>query len=176
MQKNILKIAAFILVVVAMTACEASSNYSQLLKQEQAEIDNYLAREGYELLEEFPSDSVFGENQIYRFPNEGIYIRLIDKGAGDTLTRGDQFSLRYRQSSLEVGALVEEYWTTQDRPYPNIITMGDLLGSCIGWQNAFDVMRRNDSHAIIIVPSKLGRNIQEVEAMYYEMKIKVLPK
>ncbi len=174
--KLITNIIPFIIFAFILGACENENNYSQLIEQEQELIDDYLAREGYEVLSSFPADSVFESNQIYRFPNEGIYIQIVDKGVGDTLRLGDHFIMRYRQSTLDEYPMVEDYWTTSDRPYPYIMTFGDLTNSCEGWQTAFEVMKRSDSHAKVIVPSKLGRDIQEVVPYFYEIKLKVLPK
>lgn len=175
MQKNLIRLFVISIAVVLLSACEASTNYSQLLKQEQELIDTYLERNGYSVLEKFPEDSIFGEKEMYRYP-DGIYIRLIDKGEGDTIPRGGQFTLRYRQMTLDEYPIIEDYWTTLDRPYPNTITMGSLVSSCEGWQAAFDVMKRSNSHAEIVVPSKLGRNLQLVVPYHYEVKIKALPK
>ena len=156
-------------------SCERSSNYSQLLKAEQRLIDDYLAREGYTLLDEFPEDTVFREREMYHFP-DGIYIQILEKGTGDTLRRGDDIILRYRQMTLDEYALVEDYWSTLDRPYPNEIVMGDLTNSCEGWQAAFDVMKRSGAHANVIVPSQLGRDNMNVVPYLYEMKIRAVPR
>ena len=164
-----------VLLLIAMVACENSSNYSQLLKAEEELIKDWLARNEIKLLDEFPADTVFATNEMYHF-DEGIYFQLIEKGQGDTLRTGDKLVLRYRQSTLDVYPMVEDYWTTLDRPYPNEITYGDLTNSCEGWQKAFELMKRSEAHAKVKVPSKLGRNDSEVVPYVYEMKIRRVPK
>lgn len=169
------KLLLFILAVTFFVSCENEQNYSQLLKKEEREINDWLKRNGMTVLPEFPEDSVFAENEMYHYP-DGIYFRLISKGVGDTLRMGDRFTLRYRQYTLEEGALVESYWTTQDNPYPPELMYGNSTNSCDGWQQAFEAMKRSESHAQIIVPSKLGHNDIEVVPYIYEMKIKRVQK
>ena len=109
------------LLLMLLSACENSTNYSQLLKAEEELIQDWLGRNEIVLLNEFPADTVFGANEMYHF-EDGIYFQLIEKGVGDTLRTGDKLVLRYKQSTLDVYPVVEDYWTTQDRPYPNEIT------------------------------------------------------
>ena len=158
-----------------MVACDNSNNYSQLLRAEERLIEDWLNRNEITLLDEFPADTVFAINEMYHF-EDGIYFQLIEKGVGDTLRIGDKLVLRYKQSTLDVYSVVEDYWTTQDRPYPNEIMYGSLINSCEGWQKAFELMKKSDAHARIIVPSKLGRNDSEVVPYVYEMKIRRVPK
>ena len=164
-----------LLMLLIMVACENSTNYSQLLKAEEELIQDWLLRNEMVILNEFPADTVFGANEMYHF-EDGIYFQLIEKGVGDTLRTGDKLVLRYKQSTLEEYPMVEDYWTTQDRPYPNEITYGSLSNSCEGWQKAFELMKKSEAHARIIVPSKQGRNNSEVIPYVYEMKIRRVPK
>ena len=164
-----------ILLLMLLSACENSSNYSQLLKAEEELIQDWLSRNEIVLLDEFPADTVFAANEMYYFEDE-IYFQLIEKGVGDTLRAGDKLILRYKQSTLDIYPVEEDYWTTQDRPYPNEITYGSLTNSCEGWQKAFELMKKSEAHARIIVPSKQGRNDSEVIPYVYEMKIRRVPK
>lgn len=173
---NRIKFAITLLVsLFIFTSCEYRENYSDLLDQEEALIDQWLAREGITLLDEFPEDSIFAENEMYHFA-EGIYFQLLERGEGDTLRPGDEISLRYMQSTLDEYPAIEDYWTTLDRPYPNEIIYGSLNNSCEGWQKAFELMLRSNSCSRIIVPSKLGRNSSEVVPYVYKMRIRVVPR
>ena len=170
-----IKFLGMMLLLMAMVACESETNYSQLLKAEEELIEDWLTRNEIVVLDEFPVDTVFGANEMYHF-EEGIYFQLIEKGVGDTLRTGDKLVLRYRQSTLDEFPMVEDYWTTQDRPYPNEIIYGSLTNSCEGWQKAFELMKKSEAHARIIVPSKLGRDDSEVIPYVYELKIRRVPK
>ena len=170
-----IKFWGLMLLLVAMVSCESETNYSQLLKAEEELIADWLVRNEMVLLDEFPADTVFGANEMYHF-EDGIYFQMIAKGEGDTLRRGDKLVLRYKQATMDEYPMEEDYWTTQDRPYPNEITYGDLTNSCEGWQKAFELMQKSEAHARIIVPSKLGRDDSEVIPYVYELKIRRVPK
>lgn len=170
-----IKFFGFLMLLITMVACENSSNYSQQLKAEERLIKSWLERNGIKLLDEFPVDTIFAADEMFYF-EDGIYFQLIEKGEGDTLRFGDKLILRYKQSTLDLYPMVEDFWTTQDRPYPNEITYGSLSNSCEGWQKAFELMKRSESYARVIVPSKLGRDDSEVVPYVYEMKIRRVPK
>ena len=165
-----------IVAALSLMSCENSRNYSQLLKQEEENIDKWLSDSSITIISQFPEDSIFARNEIYHY-EDGIYFQLFEKGEGDTLRNGDQIIMRYKQIRLDNVSVEEDYWTTMDRPYPNEeIRYGSLRNSCEGWQKAFSLMKRHGSYARCIVPSKLGRNSSDVVAYVYEMKIKVVPK
>lgn len=157
------------------TSCEDTLTYSQELEAEEKLIKAWLVRNNIVVLEEFPADSVFAENEMYLYEN-GLYFQLISKGEGDTLKGGDVFTLRYSQSTLDENPIVEDYLTTQDRPYPTEITYGSLTNSCEGWQTAFAAMKKSESRARIIVPSQIGRNQSVVTPYVYELRIRKIPK
>lgn len=163
------------MVLVGLVSCQSSTSYSKELEAEERLIDQWLERNGITLLDEFPKDSLFTEKQMYHF-TDGIYFQMFDKGEGDTMVAGDVIILRYKSSTLDDNAIAEDYWTTQDRPYPNEITYGSTTNSCKGWNAAFEIMKRSGAHARIIVPSKLGFDDSQVIPYVYEMKIKILPK
>lgn len=158
-----------------LVSCGSSTSYSKELEAEEQLIEQWLSRNGITLLQVFPEDSLFAENEMYHF-KDGIYFQMFDKGQGDAMEVGDVIILRYKCSTLDENAIVEDYWTTQDRPYPNEITYGSTYNSCKGWNAAFEIMKRSGAHARIIVPSKLGFDDSQVVPYLYEMKIKVLPK
>lgn len=163
------------LIFLALTlgSCESQTNYSKQLEAEEQLIDEWIKRNGIVLLDSFPEDSLFEENEMYHYP-EGIYYQLLEKGDGDVMEEGNVIILRYRCSTLDENSIVEDYWTTMDRPYPNEIIYGSSVNSCKGWTKAFELMKRSGAHARIIVPSKLGFDDSEVVPYLYEMKIKVL--
>ncbi|MDD3405393.1 MAG: DUF4827 family protein [Paludibacteraceae bacterium] len=159
-----------------LASCESSISYSKLLEQEEKLIESYIARQGIEVLETFPADSVFQSNQYYHYP-DGIYIQLISKGEGEEATSGRAIVVRFKQSTLDEYPTEESYWTTMDKPYPVEVTYGSTTNSCDGWQQALEVMKRTESHAKFIVPSKIGFDeaAQAVTPLLYEMKIKLKP-
>ena len=162
-------------ILLLNTGCPGSRTYSQELDAEEKLIEEWLIRNNIVVLDEFPEDSVFAENEMYLYEN-GLYFQLLSKGEGDTLRNGDVFTLRYSQSTLDENPIVEDYLTTLDRPYPTEITSGSLTNSCEGWQTAFAAMQRSESRAKVIVPSQIGRNSSVVTPYFYELRIRKIPK
>lgn len=175
MKRLIYSVLTAVIVGFALVSCESDTSYSKELEAEEKLIESWLERNGITIIDEFPADSLFKENEMYHF-TDGIYYQLLEKGEGDPMVDGDVIVLRYRSSTLDVNPIVEDYWTTEDRPYPNEIVYGSSTNSCTGWTKAFELMKRHNSHARIIVPSKLGFDDSVVVPYVYEMKIKVLPK
>lgn len=174
-KKLIIGLFAVASAVSMLVSCESATSYSRQLEAEEKLIEDWIARNNIVILDQFPEDSLFAENEMYHF-EDGIYYQLLERGEGEPLRQGDVIVLRYMSSTLDVNPVVEDYWTTEDRPYPNEIVYGSNTGSCTGWTKAFELMKRSGAHARIIVPSKLGFNDAVVTPYLYEMKIKVLPK
>ena len=173
-----LKLVLAVLALISLSACESSTNYSKLLEQEQIKMDEFMARNGYTVISEYPTDSVFVIGQWYRFDDEAIYICIDSLGTGKEVVDGDELSVRYVQSTLDVNPVVVSYWTTQDKPYPNEISKGSTTNSCEGWDDAFGLMLRSGTIAQIIVPSKLGFSAasSSVTPYHYKLLMKVVPK
>ncbi|MCQ2330110.1 MAG: DUF4827 domain-containing protein [Paludibacteraceae bacterium] len=174
-KRLIIRLLCVVFGLFLLCGCEQATSYSKQLEEEERLIDQWLKRNNITLLKEFPQDSLFQNNEMYYF-EESIYYQLLEKGTGDDMQAGDVIVLRYRCSTLDENAIVEDYWTTQDRPYPNEIVYGSLVNSCKGWNKAFELMRKSGAHARIIVPSKQGFDDSQVIPYVYEMQIKVLPK
>ncbi|MCQ2338718.1 MAG: DUF4827 family protein [Paludibacteraceae bacterium] len=158
-----------------MFSCTSSTSYSKELESEENLIKAWLKRNNIKILNEFPEDSLFAEDEMYHF-SEGIYFQMLDTGSGEPMQEGDIIILRYKSSTLDENPVVEDYMTTEDRPYPNEIVYGSMTNSCKGWNDAFKLMKRDGSVARIIVPSKLGFNDAIVIPFWYELHIRVLPR
>ncbi|SFL26031.1 DUF4827 domain-containing protein [Proteiniphilum acetatigenes] len=71
--------------VILTTSCNNRKTYADYLKDEKKAIDLLISKSNFEILREFPVDSVFGENEFYKDPNTGVYFNIID--LGDTTYR-----------------------------------------------------------------------------------------
>ncbi|MBQ0007430.1 MAG: DUF4827 family protein [bacterium] len=158
-----------------LVSCLSSTSYSKELEKEENLINAWIKRNGIKILDKFPEDSLFAEDEMYHF-KDGIYFQLLEKGKGDTLRNGDVIILRYKQSTLDKNPIVDDYMTVEDREHPNEIIYGSMTNSCKGWNEAFKLMKRDSSYARVIVPSKLGFNDAVVIPFLYEMRIRILPK
>ena len=74
----------FYLLLIMFTAmwvvsCDKTKSYTDMLKAERKAIDRLIAENGFEILSDFPKDSVFKSNQFVELDN-GVYLNIIDKG------------------------------------------------------------------------------------------------
>lgn len=163
--------------VLTITGCkDRDSVYSVQRKAEKKLIEEYIKRENIKVLNEFPADNQFADNE-YVLTESGLYFQLVDEGTGtDTIAYNDKVILRYKRWGLNSYSDTISYWTTDESAYPLTFQYGISSDySCEAWQEAVGYMKRNNSHAKLIVESKLGFSDDEnsVTPYAYEIKIKI---
>ena len=73
---NILLILCTALVAIS---CSKTKSYTDMLKDEKKAINRLIDENDFEILKDFPEDSVFKENQFVELEN-GTYLNIIEKG------------------------------------------------------------------------------------------------
>lgn len=73
---NILMIVCGVLLVAS---CSKTKSYTEYLKDERKAIDRLIDHEGFKILKDYPSDSVFAENEFVKLDND-VYMHVIDPG------------------------------------------------------------------------------------------------
>lgn len=73
-----------VIAVMMMTgACSNSMrSYTEMVKDQQKVIDQWIDSKGFEIIKEYPADGVFKPNQFVLLKN-GLYINVIDSGNGN---------------------------------------------------------------------------------------------
>jgi len=153
------------------------TTYAQELKAEQLLVDNYIKRNGLNILKQEPdSNYVWGEKD-YWLTSTGLYFHLDSKGAGTPLKTSDIVVPRYVQYTLDVIPDSISCWTTSEIEYPTtfVYNSGVYTSVCKAFNEAASYMKRNDSEAKIIVHSKIGFTANQSPAtpMAYKLKIKI---
>jgi len=77
----------FSLMFVFNVSCNKTPTYEELKAAERKIIRRIIAEKNMEILDEFPENGVFGENQYVEL-NSGIYINVIDSGNGNRAIYG----------------------------------------------------------------------------------------
>ena len=62
------------------------------MKEEQEAIEALIAKEGFEILNSFPDNGQFGENQFVLLDN-GCYLNIVDSGNGNRAVHGETIVL-----------------------------------------------------------------------------------
>ena len=76
-----------ILGLVLGTCGKRGKSFSEYKKEEKEAINRLIAKEGFEILNRYPSDGVFGEKQFLLLDN-GCYLNVIDSGNGNRAISG----------------------------------------------------------------------------------------
>ena len=175
------KISIYILLLLGISLVACNNNtYSNALKEEQQLIENFIARQGFTVVDEKPTTmEAWGDNVYWKIPDyDNYYFHLVE--LGDTtkaaLEVKDIVLLRYIQYTLEAYADTMRFWNSDDQPEPTKLQYKvSTDASCMGWQIALEHMQYSGAQCKIICPSKLGFSNQNssVTPYGYDMKIQI---
>lgn len=176
---NILLILCAALVAIS---CSKTKSYTDMLKDEKKAIERLIDANDFEILDDFPKDSIFKENQFVKLEN-GVYLNIIDKGSSE---RAVQYKTKmlYRcklRYILDTDTLVfENYGPHSNGTYPIPFTYGDYSKS-----NPYDASYQRVSEGLqtplqyvgdrakvkLIVPFKRGTYYDQSKGqpVYYEI-------
>ena len=62
---------------IMVVSCDKTKSYTDMLKAQEKAIDRLRADSGLVFLEEFPTDSIFKENEFVKLDND-VYLNVID--------------------------------------------------------------------------------------------------
>lgn len=93
--------------VLFIASCDKTKSYTDMLKAERKAIDRLISENGFEILDDFPKDSVFAPHQFVEI--DGVYLNIIYKGEGDTVAFGENRDVYAR---FKVKGLLGEDTTT----------------------------------------------------------------
>lgn len=172
------KISIYILLLIGAILASCNNNtYSNALKEEQKLIENFIARQGIEVVTEKPTE--WGEKVYWKVPDyDNFYFHLVE--TGDTtkaaLEAKDVVLLRYIQYTLEAYADTTRFWNSDDQPHPTELQyLVASENSCTGWQIALEHLKYSGAQCKIICPSRLGNtdDNSNVIPRGYDMKIQI---
>ncbi|MCC8155507.1 MAG: DUF4827 domain-containing protein [Tannerellaceae bacterium] len=67
--------------VLGGISCNKTKSYTDMLKDQQKAIDNFMAEKGFYTISDYPSNGEFKEGQFIQM--NGLYVHVIDSGGGD---------------------------------------------------------------------------------------------
>ena len=92
-------ILLLIMTGIFFTSCNKNKTYADMKKDQKKAIDKLITEKGFEIIYEYPKDSVFKEDQFVKLEN-GVYLNVIDSGNGNravpysTTTGGTKILMR----------------------------------------------------------------------------------
>lgn len=190
---NILMIVCAALLALS---CNKTKSYTDMLKDQKKAIERLIDKEGFEILKDFPKDSVFGEKQFVELEN-GVYLNIIDKGTNERAVYGTKILYRctmyYPMNPVYIDArdsynrLITPYgyYLVSDSTYissnygphsngtsPYSFTYGDYTSSNVGEGLMTPLQYVGDRAKVkLIVPFKRGlpADNSNGEPAYYEI-------
>ena len=108
--------ALLLSIVFVLIGCN-NNTYSDDLKEEQKLIENFIQRQGIQVVTEEPSE--WADNVYWKLPDyDNYYFHLVQRGdtTSAELEAKDKVLLRYRQYTLDAYADTISYWPTLDSP------------------------------------------------------------
>lgn len=173
--KKILPVLLISLSFLFLGACSNDDTYEKQLEAEKALIADFIKKNNIQVVTELPTNTGWGENMYYK-TTDGFYIHIVDTGEINTEVKPGQTVLaRYYQVNL-LGDTTLRLWTTSEKAYPEEITyLVTSETTCPAFHNAISYMRRHNSEAKFIVPSKMGlsKDKNAVVPNFYHFKIKL---
>ena len=128
---------------VVLGSCGSKvKSFKQLKKEEQAAIDDLIAREGFKIIDKYPDSGVFRENEFVKLDN-GCYLNVIDSGNGN---RADSSKTVVLMRCSYVGITPQDtfsysIFTNEHEPlefvYGNIIEAKSRVSSQNTYSNGF---------------------------------------
>lgn len=151
------------LLLCSLTSCDKQKSLQELLQEEKRAIDRYIKKNGLVILNEYPSNGVFGEKEYFK-TSDGLYIHVVDSGNGQRATSlVDEVTVRFEyRHDIAVSDTSITDWDELALIQPYSFTYGlsqsyTVSGSlvCIGWVYPLSYVGEQ-AVVDLIIPSALG--------------------
>lgn len=89
--------AVIAILIILFASCKDQKTYADYLKDESRAIDRFISKNDINVLERFPSNGKFENNQFYKDAATGVYYNIVDYG--DTtrwITLGEEIYVRFK--------------------------------------------------------------------------------
>lgn len=75
-------ILLIMLTALVVVSCDKTKSYTDMLNAERKAIDQLIDKNHFDIVSDFPKDSIFKKGQYVKLEN-GVYLNIIDKGTSD---------------------------------------------------------------------------------------------
>jgi len=163
MKKGALGIILIIVITCISFSCSQTKTLQELIQEENRSIKGFIVMNDWQILENYPKDGVFKENQYYR-TNEGLFFQVVDSGNGRRVQLRNDVSVRYEYiqyvKDAASGDTTQYYSNPYYEPYSFVYGVTQTYSStsspvCQAWVIPLAYVGEG---AVInmIVPSSLG--------------------
>ena len=145
------------IIFLSLSSCNNQETYAEQLKKEKVLIDSYLKRNHIRVISTAPSSDAAWDESEYINPSGDMYFNLSKAGIGtDSVEVGDKVFVRFKSYTLGENPDSILNWDVIHYSEAPEFIYGNTAEACIAWHTAISYMKKTDSEAKVIVPSKMG--------------------
>lgn len=109
MKKVLLTLFVGIAAIGIFSSCNKGKTYAQRLNDERKIIERFIDKEGIKVLNEYPKDSIFKENEFYLDMASGVYYNVMNAGSGRRIKTGEEIYIRFKDLEYPYSADTVNY-------------------------------------------------------------------
>ena len=94
MKKWVSGIISLVVISCISFSCSQKKSLQELLQDERKAIDRFFKMNDLKILDDYPVDGVFKENQYFKTP-EGLFFQVVDSGNGKRVQLLDDVTVRF---------------------------------------------------------------------------------
>ena len=84
------------LLLIIVTSCKDRMTYADYLKQESKAIELFILENDFSVLESYPKNGVFNQNDFYKDPETGVYFNIVEYGdTSENLKNSEKILVRF---------------------------------------------------------------------------------
>ena len=177
--KKIILIGCSLLALACCFSCKKTKSLSELRREERKSISDFIKDNNIEILDAFPADTVFEDNQ-YFLDDDGLYIQIPKdeegnpmNGDGGVPEKGDEIVVNYYEITMS-GDTVTRMWSPTEYGHEVPVFTYDVDYRIAAFNIAAKYLQSR-GEANLIVPSKIGfqRAQNSITAYRYRVRFKI---
>ena len=162
MKKTIILIGSFICLWLIPMACDQGKTMQEYIREEKKAIERYIQQKHIVVLEEYPHDRKFQENEYFK-TKEGLYMHVVDSGNAHRIETYHEVLLRFEYMYYiknyvagNTDSITISYVYFPITFHYGISNSGDVSGlACRGFAIPLDYVGEG-AVVDLIIPSELG--------------------
>ncbi len=95
--RKIIALTCFITLLILLAGCNHDVSYAERVNAEKDRISEFIDQQNVEVLNTYPSNGVFGENQYYKDNDSGVYFHVVDSGNGKRAAYRSEVYFRFSE-------------------------------------------------------------------------------
>lgn len=177
MKKIVITVSTLIGLLMIISSCNNRKTYAEYLDDESKAIDLFLSQRNLNVLNEFPEDGMFNDNEFYKDPATGVYLQIVSLGdTSRNLEWKEEVYVRFSGLEYFMTGDTTRYSNTKSVFPEEIIFVGPVNSSnkgnysTPGWVVPLSYVGHNGK-VRLIVPFDMGSSYDksQYQPTYYDL-------